>query len=161
LGNELAIVRASVEHAHSLALTMRPADVAELAAGAAAPLDVLMYALRVSELAGTVLVGGVVAAMFGVERVGPPPTVLGGRGQGKIWLLTGHAFVTAALPCARAAQRMLGELLERYAVLWNLVDGRHGDALRFLVLLGAELGSPVPILPTMVPFVPFAFRSAP
>lgn len=155
---ELVIVRATQAHAHELAPLMRPADVAELAAGGAKPLEVLLLALEVSEVAGAVLIGGVVAAMFGVEPVQAGTTLAGRRATGKIWLLTGHAFVTAALQVARLARRVIAELLERYEVLWNLVDGRHSDALRFLMLLGAEFGSPRPILPSMVPFVPFAFR---
>jgi hypothetical protein len=59
---------------------------------------------------------------------------------------------------ARLARRVLVELLEHYEVLTNAIDGRHGDALRFAMLLGADFGPPFGLAPSGLPFVPFTFR---
>lgn len=136
-----------------LATTMRENDVRELAACGLTPLSGLLQSLRVSQHAFTMLYDDTVGAMFGVAASGEGLAQLN-----QFWFLTGHLFAEKPLAFVKASRRLLAALLEEYAVLVNVIDARHDDALRFARAMGAELGEPRPFGRNGEPFVPFTLR---
>lgn len=132
---------------------MRAEDVAELAALNQQPLPALVESLRASELALALVVGGQVAAMFGVGQL---PGVSARVGQA--WVLTGEAVTAHPKVFLKTSRLAVAQLLELYPVLFNLVDTRYTASLRWLQWLGFEIGAPLPFGPTGVLFAPAQLR---
>ena|SRR3990167_8870523 len=138
-----------------IARNMRLADILELEACGLTPLRALERSVKASEKAFTVLFDGVAVAMFGVRPI-EDDTVLGRVARGEVWFLTGEGFERRPLSALKLARRVIRQLLERYDVLLNFIDGRYTQALRFAAALGATFHSPVMI--GGQPFVPFTIR---
>jgi hypothetical protein len=150
------IVPARLEDAFVLSTAMREADVRELAACGQAPLDGLLFAMKDSRESFAMLYDDEVGAMFGVR----PLPELGGKRRGELWFLTGHLFGQKPIAFVREARRALEALMESYDELVNLIDTRYGQALRFAVAMGAQLGAETPIGPERIPFVVFRIGRA-
>lgn len=136
----LAFIPATLEHAAELARTMRPEDVAEVAACGYSPLDSLRRSVSMSSSAWAIVAGGEVAALFGV--VAYP-----GEDAGCIWFLTGQVFLKHVRAIVKMAPQVMRELLEERGCLDNVIDARYSAAVRWAKWLGFAVGEPVPYGP--------------
>lgn len=153
---EAVLVPARHEHAFVLASTMRPADVAELAACGQTPLEGLLKSMSLSEYSWAILYDDVVGAVGGVRRM--EGAVLGHVDE--LWMLTGELFGQKPMAFFRVLKQMVATLLERYATLVNVIDARYTGAMRLAEALGATLSEPHPFGIHGEPFVLFTLRSA-
>lgn len=141
-------------HVLQLAAHMRAADAEECRAAAGQePLAALQESVRVSEYVQTLLLGERVAAVFGCARAGPPPaTALGDAGVACAWALTSDAVDAAPRAFLAASRVALARMLERYVVLFNMVDARYAAALRWTARLGFTVAPAQPYGPEGRPF---------
>lgn len=156
---EVRIVDARDGHAFDLAPRMRLEDAAEVrASGGYTPLGALVVSLRASTEAYTLLIDGAPAAMWGVVPDARRSTFL--VPVGIAWLLTGDLVERHRVLFARLSRQVLRDLLSRWAVLHNAIDGRYEAAIRWARWLGAEVLPAVPFGRAQLPFHPFVFRRA-
>jgi len=143
------VLPARPEHALALAPVLRPADRAEVrASDGLSPLAALELSLRLSDEAYVGLLGGEVAALFGVRRAS-----LVGR-QGIPWLLTGAAVERHPKAFVKSSRSVLDVWRGDYARLSNWVDARHDQALRWLARLGFTIHPARPYGVLGLPFHP-------
>lgn len=145
MATDLVIVPATFTHVGELAPRLRAGELVELEAqGFESPLVALGEGLINSE-SYSVLYRGAVVAMFGValER---GSTLLGGT-VGALWFLTGQGFERAAWRGLKLARQVLAALLEHYAELRVLIDGRYEAAFRWARRLGFEVREGMPFGP--------------
>lgn len=136
---DVHVLEATLAHAVELAPRLRAADAAEVrASGGYAPLEALEVALASSAVAGTLLIDGQVAAMFGACAVS------GTRNLGVAWALTGQMVDRHRREFMRVSREQLHQLLRIWPFLVNRVDARYEPALRWARWLGASVGPPVP-----------------
>lgn len=158
MGADVQVVSATPAHAEALAPLLRPADVAEVEASAGfTPLEALQASLSASERAWALVVGGEVAALWGVVPVGQG-TLLTRPQLAVVWALTGRAVDRHRKLFVRLSRGVLSELLRLYPVLVNAVDARYRGALRWVRWLGAEVAPAVPFGALGLPFHPIRFR---
>lgn len=156
---KVELVPATEAHARELAQRMRKEDREEiLASGGFTPLGALLDALRHSELAGTALYAGEVAAMYGCVPT-PTGTLLGGR-VGVAWLLTGEAVNRHPRVFLRQCRQAISEMLEHYDIIVNAIDARYTKALRWAKWLGFEVCAPEPFGLGGMPFQRIIIRRA-
>lgn len=140
------VVKATLAHAEALAPRMRREDALEVgAASGREPMDALILGLDASLAAYTILLGGEVAAMFGVTPV-EAPREDGSHAVGCAWMLTSDAVDAHPVLFARLTKAILPELLDVAPVLFNAVDARYAKALRWAAFVGFA------VEPTPVPF---------
>ena len=145
------IVPAHVDHIQWLAKNMRPADIAECAAGGLGPRRALENALHRSVAAWTGLVGGKPVCMFGVVPAGD---ILGGVGAP--WFLAAPQIQKHRVMFLRRNREYLLRMLHIFPHLVDYVDVRHKSAVRWLNWLGFKLDSePVSFGPLEMPFYRF------
>ncbi len=145
-------MRASHQHVLELARTMRSADVEECwACTRNTPLEAAQTSAAASTVARTLLFDGVVAGVFGVV-----PTVesaLGGPQRGIVWALTADVVHAAPLAYVAWSRRLLAELLDYCPSLFNVIDERYTQALRWAEWLGFSLVERVHLGPRRRPFL--------
>lgn len=158
MGRDIEIRAATCWDAEQLAATMRPEDAAECEAlEGYTPIEALLVSMRQSGGAGALLLGGELAAMFGVLEV--PPATLIGPSTGYVWVLTGTAVDRHRRGFWEASRYVLAFYAERFEFLTNLVDGRYGASLRWLQRLGFVVHPPVHVGPQRRPFHSVTYRS--
>lgn len=110
---------------------LRPGDLGELEAGdplLTTPLDALIRSIEKSKVARTLVLGGIPEAVFGVADEG--------EGYGRIWMM-GAARVTEDRRWFLAESGyQLQDLATGFIEVYNLVDERYAEALRWLRWLG-------------------------
>lgn len=143
----VTVVPGRLEHCFVLAQNMREQDARELEAIGQSPLEGVLHAHRTS-VSAAALLDDVLGAMFGVKEISSDFALL--------WLLTTPLFERKPIAFFRAARAIVCDLLERYAKVGNVIDGRYTGALRLAAAMGAEFGSPLEI--GGVSFVPFTIR---
>lgn len=154
MGAEVQVVAAELEHARALAPLMRAADVAELQALGLTPERALADALRTSEVAFALVLGGEVAALFGLGPRVPAPF-----GEAAcVWALSGAAVDRHRKAFLRASRAILEALLSHCALLWNWVDARYAGAVRWVRWLGFAVGPAQPFGPAGQLFHPISIR---
>jgi len=117
---------------------MRKADIDEVKASSGrSPSGALIYSLRKSDKAWTVMIDGVPEAMFGVGYI----NVL--AGVGAPWMLGTDEIERNAMGFLRRSVVCRSQLLERYPVLTNFVDERNTMSLRWLEWLGFKLSNSI------------------
>jgi hypothetical protein len=136
-GPDVAFVPADASHIATIAERMRPADRLEvLAASRFTPAEALEKSLQKSSRAWTALVDGNPEVMFGVGDL----NVL--TMTGAPWLLGTDAVERHFRVFLRQSLDWREQLLQRYAVLRNVVDDRNEVSKRWLQWMGFELSSP-------------------
>lgn len=150
------IVEATVAHARELALKLRPADSAELAALELDPLQAILESMEQSEISLSVFFDGELGAIFGVRRV--EDLSLAPSNVGVAWLLTTSAVETHRWTFMRLSRKVMTRFLESFERLVNAIDARNDAALRWARWLGAEVQPAVPYGPLGMPFHPFSVR---
>lgn len=148
------IVSAKPEHIDIIAPRMREADRLEIqAASGKTPREALEFSIGRSDIAHTVLFGDEPAAMFGVGYV----NII--NGIGAPWLLGTDAVERNYRHFLRGSRWWRDRMLERYAVLTNLVDDRNTVSKRWLSWLGFSLSDPIIFGVEERPFRKFELRS--
>lgn len=121
----------------ALALTMRPADRAEILASGHTVRHLLFRLWRASVEPKCALVDGEVAACWGDEA-----GLLSENGV--MWLFTTPTVEKIPLAFFREARAEIARRLEtRRTIISDIADG-YDAALRFFRLLGARIGEPMP-----------------
>lgn len=149
------VVRTSCESdIEALKNRLREADEKEIiAAGNADGEAVLRHSFTRSTLRYTVDLEGVPVAMFGIV----PDSILGRRAN--VWFLGAPEMARIKKTFVRLSRHFIGEFLAQYPELWNLVDARYVQTLRWLESCGAVINAR-PIMMGDVPFYGFEIRRA-
>lgn len=152
MGAEAQAVKVRPEHVLELARTMRPEDAAEvLAAGHATPFLAIEASLGASTSAWALLLGGELAAIFGIVEEAPHGLLLG-PGRGIPWALTSTAVPKHRKAFLRASRAAAGLFLRRCPELHQFIDARYAAALRWVRRLGFEVLPAEPFGPHALPF---------
>ena len=135
---EIEIVPATAAHARALGCGLRPADRREIVICGLDPERTVTLSFEHSVLRRTALVGGRVAAMWGVT--GTPLGIVGCP-----WLLTGlPALEVSPIRFARLYKAQVADMLRLFPLLENYVDASYAGAIRMLELAGFRLDDPAP-----------------
>lgn len=148
------VVRRAIEaDVLSLSTRLRSKDAQEvIAEGFASPFDALSYAFRSSSLCLTVEREGVPVAMFGLV----PATLTSDLAQA--WLLGAPELARMKKTFVRLAPKFIKMMLERHTMLYNIVDCRYPEAIRWLESLGAVFDPPHKFGPEARDFRQFMIR---
>jgi hypothetical protein len=134
---KVEIVPATEEHCRILAETMRKEDLAEVSIGVfSSPIEDLLWGLENDDFTETVLVDGKVAFIFGGA------VDLDGQ-HGEIWGLSSDVCERVPILMVKLGRRIVGEYLEICPEWSNFCDARYARSLKWLKLIGAELGERV------------------
>lgn len=142
----IEIMEANARHVRALGSRLRAEDALEITSLGESPQSCLWHSWRGSPLRRAVLVDGTLAAMWGVHG-----DLLGGRGVP--WFLTAPEIERVPVAMVRQGRREVACMLDLYPYLENYVMASYRRAVRFVGLLGFELGAETPI--RGVPFLPF------
>jgi hypothetical protein len=138
LAADILIVPARAAHIRTIARRMRAADREEIAAmSGRSPAGALVYSLRRSSCAWTVMVDGRPEIMFGVGDI----NIL--TRAGSPWLLGTDAVERHYVAFLRGSVGCRDQLFTRYASLVNFVDVRNAASVRWLRWLGFSLSGPI------------------
>lgn len=149
----LSIIPAIYEHIAPIAMHLRQADKDEVTASSGkSAFEALEFSLGRSAISRTVLIDGVPAGMFGCGDLNILASV------GSPWLLGTDDLERAPLQFLRTSIGWRDQLLQRYAVLRNLVDDRNTASIRWLHWLGFTFSEPVPAGKSGEPFRLFEMR---
>lgn len=137
-------VRPTLEgDSRELAPYLRQADLNELAAAGAEPLEALRSGFANSERCLTLTDRGVPIAMFGVGKTG------------SIWLLGSDRMYSHRAQIARISRPWVQALIANRPYVGNYVHTENTAHVRWLVWCGAQLGEPEPIGIHNETFYPF------
>jgi hypothetical protein len=150
------IVPALSSHALRLAPFLRKEDVAEVRALGMDPTQALLDSVSNSSEAFAVSFDGELSAIFGV--VPARETLLGSSDVGQIWMLSGEGITRHRKAFLRVSRWVVAQLLQRYRLLWNVIDARYAGALRWARWLGFEVMEARPAGPFNMLFCPFIVR---
>lgn len=140
--------------AEELGQRMRKADLDEIAAmGIADPVEALTLSDSLSTHSWTTTVDGEVAVMMGVTPVNMV------TGVGCPWLLGSDYITKYAGAFMKRSLIYIPIMLEAYPHLFNYVDARNRNAVRWLKRAGFTLHEPVPHGPYSMSFHPFEMRA--
>lgn len=145
---------ATAEDAVDIAARIRPAEVAEVfAATGVAPVHGIVASVRNATEAWATYLGGELACLWGVGTDRGTP-LLGSR-TGSVWLLTSAAVERHPKTFWRMCRAEVPRLLDRWDTLWNHIDARHAQAVRWAKRLGFPLEEPRPYGALGLPFCRF------
>lgn len=148
---------AELDDVVELAAHMRHDDAEEVRAQTGRePLDVLVDGLLDSTEAWATRFGDELGAVWGVVLL--RPSALTGD-VGLAWMLTTDAIERHAKAFMRGVRHEMPRLLERWAMVTNVIDVRHVKAVRWAERLGFRLEAPLPFGPLGLPFRRFLLTS--
>jgi hypothetical protein len=135
--DEFTTRRATTEDAIALAETLSDAVCAEMwASDHARPLDGILNALAVSQASRAVLFRGEVVAVYGAKPFDDSVAT--------VWMIPGKACAEHPHAFMRWCKAELPKVLARWPLLFNFVDIRFGQALRWAEFLGFAIEPPKP-----------------
>lgn len=151
MGKRLHHERANETHIEELLPQLRPGDTAEVLAADGDLVRGCYNALFLSDdpIAMRDKKGDLVA-VYGVA----PLSILYGQ-QGAPWLMGTSRMRVNALSVYHDMKLYLAFLSEHYERLFNYVDVRNEESVRWLASLGFTVGDPEPRGPRRMPFHPF------
>ena len=132
----MAYVRLACERdAWSLALRLRSIDISECRAGGKDPLSALLFGVRTSTPAASIV--GDDGQVIGMCGVSPSPDL---PGAGAAWLLASEELFTRtyARQFLRECRHWCDLMNRRYPLLFNVIDASNHKALRWLRWCGFE-----------------------
>lgn len=139
----------------SIVERMRRKDAEEvLAEGSASTHDAVALSFAASTVRLTALRDGIPVAMFGLV----PDALLGSKAR--VWLLGAEGLGGIKKTFVRMSRVVIAHFLERYPLLYNRVDCRYEETIRWLKACGAEFQAPSPVGPQQTPFQIFTIRRA-
>jgi hypothetical protein len=139
---------------------MRPRVVDEVqAAMGVSPLKGVLASMEASEFSFTLLLHGQVAAVWGAQPVqaGGPVFIEGALA----WLLSSTVVDCHKRAYLKATRAMVDALLMMYPAIFNYVDARYEEAIRWARWLGFSVGPPEPYGVSRLPFHPIILRRQP
>lgn len=134
------IVETEPHHVAELVRTMRQADQEEQRGLGMTPPDMLAFSLRSSLWIRTALVGGDVAAIWGLGGGVMDP-------RGIPWLLTAAPIERLPVTFLKVSRRIVAEMLDHKPHLSNFVAADYNAAVRYLKILGFRMEEPQPMGP--------------
>lgn len=145
---EYSIVPATVEHALYLIPRLRQADKDEIwAAHGVEPRWGVLASLAVSrDTSYTGLADGEPICLYGVAQ--PSLLVLAGRP----WMVGTDDVPKHSLKFLRESREVVRQMKEKFPFMFNYVDARHADAIRWLRWLGFTVADAAPYGPDKLPF---------
>lgn len=153
MAGEIRVVPIRALDMREVARRMRRADREEVwKASGMTPAEALIFSLRKSSAAWTVLIDGRAEAIFGVGAI----NIL--AGVGAPWLLGTDAIERNAAGFLRGSVEWRDQLLRHYPILRNLVDVDNSVSLRWLRWLGFSIFDPISLRGHE--FRPFELRSS-
>lgn len=137
MSERVEVIPADVSHIATIAERMRAADVREvMAASGRTPHEALEVSLRKSSVAWTGLIDGRPEVMFGAGDLNVLTLTAAP------WLLGTDEVEANYRQFLRRSVDWRDQLLQRYAVLRNVVDDRNEVSKRWLRWLGFTIGNP-------------------
>ncbi len=131
---------------------MREADKAEIwAEGHYEPDFALRESIRNSLISLTFLNDGKIVAMFGIV----PETFLSKKAQ--VWMLSTDEIYSVKIRFLKISRFIIEKFLKFYPILWNFVDARYAETIRWLEWSGAKVYDPVSYGVDAMPFRFFVF----
>lgn len=151
--NELDVIPSTAEHCANLAPNLRQSDIDEIQAshGILDPLTALEKGMLASAQSWSILDGDDTIAMFGVCS----ESFLSSRGV--VWMLARDMKPHAKQLLSRAPQ-FISLLGAGYESIYNYVDARNDQAIRFLSHMGFDIHPPLPHGLAGLPFHKFNMR---
>lgn len=141
------IIRDSVHWDIDNFKSMREADKAEIwAEGHFDPKFALTSSIQNSSVSLTFLHNGAIVGMFGVS----PDSMLATRA--KVWMLTSEEIYNVKICFLKCSRWIIDKFLSLYPTLWNFVDARHEESIRWLRWVGAKIFDSVPYGIEKIPF---------
>ena len=149
------IMQATPEHALQIAITLRDSDAEELrAASGRAPLEVLLESLKVTDAdVWSLMVEGHPVAIGGLT---PSPSL---PGWAVVWVVGSDWIDEKPKTFTRVMRERLGWALANHTGLYNWVDERNESSVRWLDMMGFNVGSPAPHGKNDMPFRYFWIRA--
>jgi hypothetical protein len=146
------IVPATFEHGIYLVNRLRQADIDEMwAAHHVTPRQGVLISLAVSrDTSYTGLVDGKPICIYGVAQ----PSLM--VDAGRPWMLGTDEIPKHSLKFLRENRKVVKEMQAQFPILFNYVDARHTDAIRWLAWLGFKLEAAAPYGPDRLPFHRFS-----
>lgn len=117
---------------------LRQADVTEIEAIGLTPKQALKDSFEESVERYTVKLKGKPIAMFGLN----PDDFLGKKA--KIWILATDDLKIIQRRFTKHSKDFINEAFEKYSVLYNFIDVRNTDSIKWLEWLGASFNDPIP-----------------
>jgi hypothetical protein len=151
---DLQILPATLDHCRLLAGSLRAEDLRECLAAGSRPFKALWRSWRGSPAyRKTAFVDGKIAAMWGCGGAWLSE-------EGLPWLLTSPAVETIPLKFLHECRSGVEEMLALYPVLRNYVHADYDRSIRFLRLVGFDVGAPEPYGPHKQLFRPVRLTRA-
>lgn len=121
---------------------IRKSDIDEIrATNEWSPEHALRYGLTNSEPCFTIVHQGKPVGMFGVT---PAPKEVQDLKAGVVWLIATDGLKAMWLTFCRLSPKFISLMLEKYEVMYNFVDARNIDTIRWLNWCGAKFDEPKP-----------------
>jgi len=136
-----------------IATNMRQSDIEEVwASNHLTPQEAMQKGFKNSTICLTVELADRAVAMFGVV----PFTFLGN--EGSVWMLASNNFCKVNKKFLRRCRTFVKLMLSYYPHLFNYVDVRNRESIRWLKWCGAKLSLAIPYGIDKMPFHYFEFR---
>jgi hypothetical protein len=145
-------VEARPKHIHALVPALRCDDLAEIFLAGECPLPLLYRLCRTSPIRRAVFIDGRIGAMWGCAGTLLSPV-------GEAWMLTTHEVERVPVAFLKTARQGIAEMLEFRSALISSVMASYERSIRFMRLLGFEVGEPAPIPPHGVLFCPLRLEA--
>jgi len=151
----ITVRRAKIKDALYLSNNLRQSDVDEIwASHHITPKDALIDGVNNSIFACTVC-NGYPIAMFGIV----PETILGTKAS--VWMLASDDLKKIKRRFAKNSRHFIDMMLEFYPYIYNHVDDRNKESIKWLEFCGAHIKSdPEPFGVEQMPFHYFYFNKA-
>lgn len=150
---EAAARQSKVEDIDYIAEHMRQSDIEEIwASHHFLPFDALKLGFDNSVMCITGEISGTPLVMAGVS----PVTLLSDTGI--VWLLATNEFSRLHKKFLRRSRRFIKLMLDLYPFMFNYVDTRNTESIKWLKWCGAKFGKTVPYGVEQLPFQYFEFR---
>ena len=151
----ITMLPATEDDARELAPLLRAEDRAEIdALSGREPAELLVESVAASWEATTYRADGALICIGGVA----PLSLIGSTGIP--WLMGTDLVPVHRKAFMRHSREAIPRWLARFPILRNVVDARHGPAIRWLRWLGFRFGDPVVMGVAGLPFLPFQMEAA-
>lgn len=152
--NDVLIRTATYHDIQEMKDHLRESDIREVQAShGQTPHEALLFSLRTSPLAITVLYRKMPVAVFGI--VGSPMN----DGSATVWLLATDGIYAMKKTFLKLSKQFIGSFLKQFPTLYNFVDSRNHVTIRWLEWCGAKFKEPIPYGPEGMLFKPFVIQA--
>lgn len=150
--NDIIVRRSTVDDIFYLQSRLRESDVREIwACSNRTPTEALERCLKESIFCCTILNGSPIG-VFGIS----PVTILGNRAS--VWFLATNGLEKIQRRFIKNSRYFIKMMLDFYPYLYNWVDDRNKDSIRWLRMCGATVEEPKPYGKEQLPFRYFYFQ---